>query len=447
MAQPEDRLARLDSWKVIASYLDRDVRTVRRWERELGLPIRRVRGEGGRSVFAYVAEIDEWLHRAPVKERDVAASANAGQAPAESQDTPSSRARPRRTITWIALAAVTTLMAVIAWRARERVVTIDALHLRATPDGLAATLADGALRWQYRFAPEYTWALPDLRTAPPIAMRDPAAIYVATQVGQRRSDGHMVSGALTWLNADGTFRRSFSFDDTVVFHMGTYGPPWTITSYGVIQLPDGTRRIAVAAHHWVWGASLVTVLDERWQRHGTFVHFGWIQSVQWLSPAQLIVSGFSNAKDGALIALLDPTRPAGIDGQGPEPPGSAGYCETCSSATPVRVVIMPRSPLNRATGSPFNRAEFEITDGRVYARTLEVPDGGPRVADAIYEFSPTLDLLRASYSDSYRDMRRALEARGALRIRAANGGDDERPGAVQVWEAANGWRSVEVNKR
>lgn len=446
MAQPEDRLPRLDSWKVIAAYLDRDVRTVRRWERELGLPIRRVRGARGRSVFAYVAEIDEWLHKAPVEERKVDAVAGADDAPAESAAPLSSRSRPRRVMALIGLAAAATLMAVMAWRARERVADVDALHLHATPDGLAATLADGGLRWRYQFAPEYTWALPDLRTAPPVTARDPAGVYVATEVGQRRSDGHMVSGALTWLNADGTLQRSFSFDDTVVFHMGTYGPPWAITSYGVIQLPDGTRRIAIAAHHWVWGASLVTVLDEHWQRHGTFVHFGWIQSVQWLSPARLIVSGFSNARDGALIALLDPTLPTGVNGQGPEPPGSAGYCETCAAGAPVRVVIMPRSPLNRATGSPFNRAEFEITDGRVYARTLEVPDGGPRVVDAIYEFSPSLDLLRASYSDSYREMRRALEARGALRP-TPDSGDDERPRAVHVWDASNGWRSIEVGKR
>ena len=53
--------ARLDSWKAIASYLKRDVATVRRWEKDLGLPVHRVAG-GGRSVFAHTAEIDAWLH-------------------------------------------------------------------------------------------------------------------------------------------------------------------------------------------------------------------------------------------------------------------------------------------------------------------------------------------------------------------------------------------------
>lgn len=53
--------ARLDSWKAIAVYLGRDLRTVRRWEREKGLPVHRVPGGERRSVFAYPDEINKWL--------------------------------------------------------------------------------------------------------------------------------------------------------------------------------------------------------------------------------------------------------------------------------------------------------------------------------------------------------------------------------------------------
>lgn len=52
---------RLDSWKEIAEYLGRDVRTVIRWEKERGLPVRRVPGEKGHRVFAFREEIDSWL--------------------------------------------------------------------------------------------------------------------------------------------------------------------------------------------------------------------------------------------------------------------------------------------------------------------------------------------------------------------------------------------------
>ncbi len=55
----------LNSWKEIASYLGRGVRTVQRWERDLGLPVRRPRGTSRSAVIALTAEIDEWLRITP----------------------------------------------------------------------------------------------------------------------------------------------------------------------------------------------------------------------------------------------------------------------------------------------------------------------------------------------------------------------------------------------
>ena len=52
---------RLDSWKEIAAFFGRDERTVRRWEKERGLPAHRVPGGARGGVFAYTAELGEWL--------------------------------------------------------------------------------------------------------------------------------------------------------------------------------------------------------------------------------------------------------------------------------------------------------------------------------------------------------------------------------------------------
>ena len=51
---------RLDSWKEIAAYLDRDVRTAQRWERRDGLPVHRLHHSKRGSVFAYASELDAW---------------------------------------------------------------------------------------------------------------------------------------------------------------------------------------------------------------------------------------------------------------------------------------------------------------------------------------------------------------------------------------------------
>ena len=51
----------LNSWKEIAAYLNRGVRTVQRWEADLGLPARRPQGRGRSAVIAMRSEIDAWL--------------------------------------------------------------------------------------------------------------------------------------------------------------------------------------------------------------------------------------------------------------------------------------------------------------------------------------------------------------------------------------------------
>ena len=56
-AAPEDRL---DSWKEIAAYLGRGIRTVQRWEREEGLPVHRLAHEKRGSIYARREELAAW---------------------------------------------------------------------------------------------------------------------------------------------------------------------------------------------------------------------------------------------------------------------------------------------------------------------------------------------------------------------------------------------------
>ncbi|HKV39899.1 MAG TPA: hypothetical protein VJX67_11855, partial [Blastocatellia bacterium] len=52
---------KLDSWKEIAAYLDREVRTVQRWEKQEGLPVHRHHHDKLGTVYAYRAELNAWL--------------------------------------------------------------------------------------------------------------------------------------------------------------------------------------------------------------------------------------------------------------------------------------------------------------------------------------------------------------------------------------------------
>jgi TolB-like protein/Tfp pilus assembly protein PilF len=66
---PENRL---DSWKEIAAYLDRDVTTVQRWEKREGMPVHRHLHDRMGSVYAFSSELDAWLlgRKPPLEEEE-----------------------------------------------------------------------------------------------------------------------------------------------------------------------------------------------------------------------------------------------------------------------------------------------------------------------------------------------------------------------------------------
>jgi hypothetical protein len=66
----------LNSWKEIATYLGRGVRTVQRWEQDLSLPVHRPRGGDRTAVLALPRELDEWLRRTPLHDRNGSDAAN-----------------------------------------------------------------------------------------------------------------------------------------------------------------------------------------------------------------------------------------------------------------------------------------------------------------------------------------------------------------------------------
>ena len=59
-SQPPPEGQRLESWKEIAAYLKRDLRTVQRWERRESLPIHRHHHDKRSTVFVYTSELDAW---------------------------------------------------------------------------------------------------------------------------------------------------------------------------------------------------------------------------------------------------------------------------------------------------------------------------------------------------------------------------------------------------
>ena len=94
---------RLDSWKEIAAYLGRGVRTVQRWERDEGLPVHRLAHEKRGSVYAHREEVDAWWRsrRLTLPTTEATASTEAADAPEVTEARPSARLQR---VTWMSAA-------------------------------------------------------------------------------------------------------------------------------------------------------------------------------------------------------------------------------------------------------------------------------------------------------------------------------------------------------
>jgi TolB-like protein/tetratricopeptide (TPR) repeat protein len=107
---------RLDSWKEIAAYLNRDVTTVQRWEKREGMPVHRHVHDRGGSVYALLSELDAWAEtRRACREDQETAGVEAADARGEQKTSGTPRTRP-----WLALVGMLALglpaVAYFAWR-------------------------------------------------------------------------------------------------------------------------------------------------------------------------------------------------------------------------------------------------------------------------------------------------------------------------------------------
>jgi tetratricopeptide (TPR) repeat protein len=115
---PDDRLS---SWKEIAAYLGRDVRTVQRWERTQRLPVHRHRHSRLSTAYAFKSELDRWWDQRPQEngaDQQVLGSHDREAGADESTPVPEPRWRPLAGL--LGFGVTTALIGLLAWQAGGR---------------------------------------------------------------------------------------------------------------------------------------------------------------------------------------------------------------------------------------------------------------------------------------------------------------------------------------
>ncbi|MGE0237475.1 MAG: tetratricopeptide repeat protein [Parvibaculaceae bacterium] len=96
---------RLNGWKEIASFFNKDERTLKRWEMHRGLPVHRVPGKQRGTVYAFAGELDLWLKSARPDTADSEPDVPVTDAPEIAEEPPKTMRRQNRRLRFAGLIA------------------------------------------------------------------------------------------------------------------------------------------------------------------------------------------------------------------------------------------------------------------------------------------------------------------------------------------------------
>ncbi|RPJ68877.1 MAG: hypothetical protein EHM24_20240 [Acidobacteria bacterium] len=490
----DPRPGRLNGWKEIAAYLDRGVRTVQRWEKTLGLPVRRIGTGRGEVVFALPEELDAWraasetmgdlseksdeldTDESAVKGADDLEGHAAGRphvqqplpAPAEGA-LPPERSAPQS-------APETGAPAVSAVRGAGRRWWLAAAVL------LATTVAAGAgfLLWQAMRAPasqpsDYLMDMDTLRVfdvqgrelwtdrfpAPAAEdpygemwrafLKDPVVIEDLDGDGSRevivgyrsgRPDG---PSQFRGYRASGQRLFSLGLEASVRFGDTDYNSPWGAYRLFATGAPGGGRWLWVA---WTHDSGEFPCLLQRVSLQGKVEaevwSAGYVESVFYVEMGgtpHILVGTANNDHRGGGLAVFEANA---VGGSLPAETWDK-TCRTCAPGGPKKLLVFPQQDVMRlVAGNPSVMGLHRQKTGefRIYVDHGAITRlGALQIGGAIaYDLAPDLTPVLAEFSPEYLAAHARHHAAGLL-DHPCNDADRAAAWPVLVWENGT-WTKV-----
>ena len=475
---------RLDSWKAIADYLGRNVRTVTRWYVERGLPVHHVPGGKRSHVFAFAGELDAWLLNHTLAPPFVSSSSPATHmhGPAEPAlpvsvvPSPVSAYHAGITTAYVGGEQATQVLAFrrfrlpsLRWRialfagcllAAAAAVSL-ALHpndshaaeifaIKYDVDTLVAANPEGRTLWTHRYQNSIftNYFVNRGEGAIPVRIADffrngnrEVAAIVPLHKGpdpeQRNScelDFFSSHGDLLW-----------KYFPTRKFQFGAHelSGPWFFQDLLVSQSDSQTALWATAGHH-TWGDSFVSQIDPRnGQATLRFVNTGVLyrlNEVKTDSGTFLLAGGFNNEWDGGSLAIINENRPFAAS---PQTAGTRHHYDSCPPGAPDYYFVFPRSEINRISSvyeDPI--LDIQIFNEGIQVRKFErLSKGGENI---IYVFSkqPPFTLLSVLYDSDYDMLHKQWSAEGKISHSLQDCPERLHPPPIRLWTSSGGWTEL-----
>jgi hypothetical protein len=359
---------RLTGWKEIAAYLDKAVRTVQRWERDFDLPVQRVSDDRVSSVYAFSADLDDWL-RSPNAAR--ARGQHSSEADDEGADfqnergapevdlpppgTRAARALPPRgkwqipVITWVLAAAVLALAGAWAWQTWRPVSPPKPATWSVEGDTLTVFDSANRILFTHGFGTTLNASLyaPGARDGENYSGTDDLDgdgqyefWFVSSPVRPTADSAREVYV----FDHDGTVRWRYRYTGSVTFGTERFDPPWTAHFVFATNRPEGGagRALWVSSVERTSFPSVLQRLDVGTGRPlSSYWSNGYITSVALGTLGGrkvLFVGGAFNDGKCSSLAALDATNP-----NGSAPAARDKYrCSDCPPGSPLAFVLFPK---------------------------------------------------------------------------------------------------------
>lgn len=420
---------RLNSWKEIATYLGKGVRTVQRWEAQMGLPVRRLGREGGEIVYALRSEIDAWILKGgkavafdalPAVEPVSMEEPNV--APIETALPPvlPAPSRPPRTATppWVwGVPVLIGLIGLAMTGGQETLMRAGAPSGPAPRPSLSAQPGDaiGAnpIGASFESGMLTAWSVDSkviwttliragiddrLDTRIPLpGGRIFSRIAVADLEGDGRNEVLLLTNALSGsgdslrvFNSDGSARFMHTPGRPVTFGSEVF-PGYNANGIHLLQDGDGSPELWLTAAHVPWFPSILQRISPTGEVRSEYWSNGHIISVR---PATLrgrsflLVGAYHNETRGGSLAILDREHATGT-----APAETAEYrCLDCAEGTPAEFIVFPRADITKEMTQGQGTAS--VIDARLVGHTnlvITVNQAGTKIPGESEPVSGTLN--------------------------------------------------------
>lgn len=443
---------RLESWKQIAGFIERDERTAMRWAKELGMPVQRISASKRSRIYASRNEIQAWQFSQRAQPKPVS--------PAEIQSPPGRRSWSRAWVITVLITAVV-VTAFMVWQTLGAGFgsvlgfghKLPPVQASFTETGVETFDRYGKHLWTYNLGRSVSRIRsPGRQTTDCIRiadLQDRNSVLVAVPFRVGNDPDGAPQSELYCFSSSG--RRLWSYVPRQTFRFGDHdlAGPWD-TETIFISGQGPTALIWVAFSQYPWGNSYVVAINPvTGLATLRFVNTGDIRSLNELRTSNatyLVAGGFNNEHDSGILAFIDERKQFAAS---PQTTDTRHKCVSCPAGEPDYYFVLPRSELNKVR-RVYENSVWEIhVDGADLAAAQEEFGPSNRGNAKWFEFH-MLDIplpIAVRYSSTYDMLHRQLEHTGELNHNLQACPERLHPPPIRMWTRTAGWTEIRLPPR